>query len=186
MKAFKPYFLFLISLSFVLTLSQCLVEDRQEDVEFSTSTIVDDLLENPKLSVFTGVLGHGQFLKSFTQMEEVTLLAPSNEVMTKYIDSLLATDTTWNILSDIPALTFNKTFQRILQYHILPDQTVLTENLANGEVVISSTGVGLVVDKTNGTKFTRINDTDFSCNVQVGNIIEDNGVVHIVDNLLGK
>lgn len=102
-----------------------------------------------------------------------TVFAPTNQA---FVD-LLATNTSWNQIADIPDTVLTPT----LQYHVLNQNNQSAELRDNA--VLNTLGSGmLTVDLSNGAKLE--SSSNQSVNIIITDVQGTNGVIHAIDAVL--
>jgi len=126
------------------------------------SNLVDALTDPRHTTDFGEILGgDGPF----------TVFAPTNDAF----EALLASNTDWNSLGDIPIATL----EAVLLYHVV-DANVQSDELSNGEV--TTLGGTITIDLTNGAQIKT--SSSQTVNIILTDVQGWNGVVHAIDEVL--
>ncbi len=135
-------------------------------VVLPNETVVDIALDNGFTTLATAVVT-AELLPALTNpLVEYTVFAPTNTAFDN-----LATE----LGTDINGILALSSLSEILLYHVVSG-TVLSTDLTNGNVTTLN-GQDITVDLTSGVK---INDAT----VTTANVTAENGVVHIIDEVL--
>ncbi|KAH8811620.1 FAS1 domain-containing protein [Xylogone sp. PMI_703] len=116
------------------------------------------------LTSFEGALYTTNSLDSLSSQKDITVFVPNNEAF-----QALGPAITELTVDDLT---------KVVDYHIIPDLVVYSANLTNGSIFNSEQGTKL--------KITHINNNVYVNSAQVlqSDILIENGVLHIIDNVL--
>ena len=176
-KLFKIIPILLISLT---TLQSC--NDDTDDglpyggpVEPATNTIVDIASGAENLSILVSALEKSDLISTLSGQGPFTVLAPSNEAFNTFLN-----DNGFNNLEDVPV----DILTNILLNHVVGGRlasTDLTTGYATTFAISSASpaSMSIFIDITNGVKFNGVSS------VSTADISADNGIVHLVDAVIG-
>jgi uncharacterized surface protein with fasciclin (FAS1) repeats len=158
----------------VLTLFIYSCDDDNDSVIIDTNSIVDVAIDNNLSSLVTAVTRAN--LESVLSREgEFTVLAPTNAAFATFLD-----ENDFDSLNDVPV----NLLRNILLNHVITgslQSTQLTTGYVNTNAisVASNTNMSIYINVKNGVVFNGIST------VQTANIMADNGIVHVVDKVIG-
>lgn len=180
MKKFKLFFMIFLSAGLLLTSCS---EDEDDEPEVitnsnnsSTPNIAEIAISDNRTDSLVEALIQTGLVSTFQAQGNFTVFAPNNQA---FVD-LLATDTSWNAIADIP----NATLTAVLNYHVLNSvvrstdltddtyATTLNTDAPNGENTV------IEVDITGGASLNN------SANISAVDIEASNGIIHIIDEVL--
>ena len=176
-KLFRIIPILLISLT---TLQSC--NDDTDDglpyggpVEPATNTIVDIASGAENLSILVSALEKSDLISTLSNQGPFTVLAPSNEAFNTFLD-----DNGFNSLDDVPV----DILTNILLNHVVGGRltsTDLTTGYATTFAISSASqaSMSIFIDISNGVKFNGVSS------VSTADISADNGIVHLVDAVIG-
>ncbi|NQY05600.1 MAG: fasciclin domain-containing protein [Flavobacteriaceae bacterium] len=141
-----------------------------------TPNIVETALATPDLSILVQALqaADGDLITVLNGDGPFTVLAPTNAAFNNFL-----TANGFASLDDVPT----DVLSQILLNHVISGE-VLSTNLSTGYVNTSASGVGgnnlsLYVNTSSGVRFNGVS------NVSTADVVASNGVVHIVDAVIG-
>jgi uncharacterized surface protein with fasciclin (FAS1) repeats len=166
----KLKFLFLSLFAFALTFTAC--SDDDEPQEPTTNTIVDIALADSQFSTLVAALERTNLVATLQGAGPFTVFAPTNAAFT-------ALGVDLSTISD-------QDLTNILLYHVIGGKAIESSDLANGqsyESTASTSGPGntplsILIEKGSGVKVNNIAD------VVAADVIADNGVIHVVNNVI--
>ena len=181
MKSIKKIVWILIAASLSSSMYSCLDDEGINPAPPSSATGPNDIAAiantDSRTDSMAVALNEANLMPIFQSANTYTLFAPNNQA---FID-LLATDSTWNRIADIDAITLTN----LLYYHTLGSEvksTDLTDSsyatTLNTEGTPKRENTVIEVDLTFGAKLNN------SVKVEAFNIQATNGVVHIIDQVM--
>mgnify|MGYP001162890792 CR=1 FL=1 len=175
MKSIKIFssFAFPLILFFLLFVTAC--SDKEEmETEEPGNSIVDIAASNSDFSTLVTALTRTNLVSALEGEGPFTVFAPTNAAFTNLLNAIGASG-----LDDID----NNTLSSILLYHVVPDMALST-SLSTGYINTLSTAspggnnLSLYISTMGGV---RING---NVNVVTADIQADNGIIHVVDNVI--
>ena len=176
-KLFKFIPILLISLS---TLQSCNDDGENlpapyEPEEPTTNTIVDVAVGAENLTTLVAALQKADLVTTLASQGPFTVLAPSNEAFNTFL-----IDNGFSSLDDVPV----DVLTNILLNHVVGGRlasTDLTTGYASTFALSSASqaSMSIFIDTSNGVKFNVLSS------VSTADISADNGIVHIVDAVIG-
>lgn len=157
----------------VFLLQSC--NDNDDVVVIETQTIVDLASASPNLSSLATALQRADLLTTLEGNGPFTVLAPTNDAF----DTFLAANN-FATLNDVPVSLLTE----VLLNHVISgalQSTDLSTGYANTLATSNSTGtaMSIYINTSNGVEFNGVSS------VSTANIIADNGVIHIVNAVIG-
>lgn len=167
MKTFKKL---LPILTIVFFLQAC---DDNDPVQ--TNTIADLAVASPNLTSLVAALQKTDLVATFAGTTQYTVLAPTNDAFDAFL-----TANNFNSLDDVPT----NLLKEVLMNHVISgslQSTDLSTGYANtlATSAASNTPMSIYIDISSGVKFNGVSM------VSQANIQADNGVIHIVDAVIG-
>jgi len=143
--------------------------------EPTTNSIVDVALGSENLSTLVAALQKADLVTTLATQGPFTVLAPSNEAFNTFLS-----DNGFNSLDDVPV----EILTNILLNHVVGGRlasTDLTTGYATTFAISSASdqSMSIFIDTTNGVRFNGVSS------VTDANIDADNGIVHLVDAVIG-
>ena len=143
--------------------------------EPTTNSIVDVALGSENLSTLVAALQKADLVTTLASQGPFTVLAPSNEAFNTFLS-----DNGFNSLDDVPV----EILTNILLNHVVGGRlasTDLTTGYATTFAISSASdqSMSIFIDTTNGVRFNGVSS------VTDANIDADNGIVHLVDAVIG-
>jgi len=143
--------------------------------EPTTNSIVDVALGSENLSTLVAALQKADLVTTLASQGPFTVLAPSNEAFNTFLS-----DNGFNSLDDVPV----EILTNILLNHVVGGRLASTD-LTTGYATTFATSsasdqsMSIFIDTTNGVRFNGVSS------VTDANIDADNGIVHLVDAVIG-
>ena len=159
----------------LLTLSSCSNEDDHNDRPMASSTIADLAGANNDLSILVEALTRANLVTTLQGDGPFTVFAPTNQAFTDFLAA-----NNFNSLDEIPTSTLTQ----ILLNHVVSGTNRSTD-LTTGYVSSLSTAgadgrnLSLFVDTSAGVVINGV------ATVSTPDVTADNGVVHVVNNVIG-
>ena len=143
--------------------------------EPTTNSIVDVALGSENLSTLVAALQKADLVTTLASQGPFTVLAPSNEAFNTFLS-----DNGFTSLDDVPV----EILTNILLNHVVGGRlasTDLTTGYATTFAISSASdqSMSIFIDTTNGVRFNGVSS------VTEANIDADNGIVHLVDAVIG-
>ena len=141
----------------------------------TTNNIVDVAVGSENLSTLVAALERADLVTTLANQGPFTVLAPSNEAFNTFLS-----DNGFNNIDDVPVDVLNN----ILRNHVVGgrlESTDLTTGYAStfATTPASDANMSIFIDISNGVKFNGISS------VTDADISADNGIVHVVDAVIG-
>jgi uncharacterized surface protein with fasciclin (FAS1) repeats len=166
----------LITLMLIAVISISVTSCDDDDNEMKTNTIADFVVANKaNYSTLLDALVKADLVETLNSTEKFTVFAPNNAAFDEFLNDL-----GFESLDDVPV----SILKQILLNHVISGE-VMSSNLSNGYVETLSTAtpnnqnINMYVDIRSGVK---LNGTAM---VTGANNVVDNGVVHLVDKVIG-
>lgn len=140
-----------------------IVELATNDSRFDSLVVA---LTQPGFSFVNTLEGNGPF----------TVFAPTNQA---FVD-LLATNASWNKISDIDQSTLSS----VLQYHVVNGANVQSGALSQGQTISMLNGGSLTVDLSNGAQLITSDTNQTAVDIIITDVQGTNGVIHAVESVL--
>ena len=162
-----------------LTTFQSCNDDNDNAIPYepepTTNSIVDVALGSENLSTRVAALQKADLVTTLASQGPFTVLAPSNEAFNTFLS-----DNGFNSLDDVPV----EILTNILLNHVVGGRlasTDLTTGYATTFAISSASdqSMSIFIDTTNGVRFNGVSS------VTDANIDADNGIVHLVDAVIG-
>ena len=162
-----------------LTTLQSCNDDNDNAIPYepepTTNSIVDVALGSENLSTLVAALQKADLVTTLASQGPFTVLAPSNEAFNTFLS-----DNGFTSLDDVPV----EILTNILLNHVVGGRlasTDLTTGYATTFAISSASdqSMSIFIDTTNGVRFNGVSS------VTDANIDADNGIVHLVDAVIG-
>jgi len=162
-----------------LTTFQSCNDDNDNAIPYepepTTNSIVDVALGSENLSTLVAALQKADLVTTLASQGPFTVLAPSNEAFNTFLS-----DNGFSSLEDVPV----DVLTNILLNHVIGGRlasTDLTTGYATTFAISSASdqSMSIFIDTTNGVRFNGVSS------VTDANIDADNGIVHLVDAVIG-
>ncbi|MFB2894859.1 fasciclin domain-containing protein [Aerosakkonemataceae cyanobacterium BLCC-F50] len=127
--------------------------------------IFDTLINDGRFVTLVDAINRASLMQGLMEPTSVTIFAPTDEAFSKLPSGLVGT-----LLDNPPELT------TLLTYHVIADR-ITSNDISSLNSVKTVEGSDLKIDTSNGV---RINDA----NVVTADIEADNGIIHVIDNVL--
>lgn len=158
-----------------LFLLSCDDDNENNDICCVGSSIVDIASQEDSLSTLVAALQATGLDAALTGQGPYTVLAPTNDAFDAFLASINATS-----LEDIPV----DVLTNVLLNHVIlgeVESSSLTNGYANTQAIsgASGTNMSLYINTDNGVSFNGVS------NVLTADVSASNGVVHVVDGVIG-
>lgn len=158
-------------LAFVIGFVAC---NDDDPVVVETNTIVDVAIDN-NLTSLVAAVRRANLDVTLAGPGPYTVLAPSDAAFSAFLQA-----NNFNSLTDVPV----DLLRNILLNHVISGElmsTDLTTGYANTNATsdASGTNMSIYINTENGVSFNGIS------NVGIANVVADNGIVHVVDAVIG-
>lgn len=148
------------------------------DAVLVPADVVDFALADPNFSTLVAALTRTDLTIDFVNVLQgagpFTVFAPTNQAFA----DLLASNSDWNTLDDIPAATL----EIVLQYHVVSGANVRSSDLTNGQTVTPLAGGTFSIDLSGATPAVQAGSS--TANIIALDVQGSNGVIHAVDTVL--
>ncbi|MDO6744426.1 fasciclin domain-containing protein [Tenacibaculum soleae] len=168
---FKSLSVLFLSLFVGLTMfTSC---DDDNDSIPKRESIVEIASKNTDLSILVEALQKADLVSAIDTDGPFTVFAPTNEAFQGLLDS----NNSWNSLEDIP----DATLKAVLLYHVVSAQALSTD-LSNNQEITTLNGANITIDLSSGVMINT--GSGQSVSVVQADVLADNGVVHVVDEVM--
>ena len=147
-----------------------------DDSPQQNNSITDIASENPNFSILVEALSRADLAETLDQEGSYTVFAPTNEAFMNFLD-----DNGFESLDDVPLPTLT---QVLLNHEV--SGTNLSSGLTTGYVKTLATGsasstntLSMFINTASGVRLNGVSS------VTTADIIADNGVIHVVDAVIG-
>ena len=147
-----------------------------DDSPQQNNSITDIASENPNFSILVEALSRADLAETLDQEGSYTVFAPTNEAFMNFLD-----DNGFESLDDVPLPTLTQ----VLLNHVVSG-TNLSSGLTTGYVKTLATGsasytntLSMFINTASGVRLNGVSS------VTTADIIADNGVIHVVDAVIG-
>ena len=147
-----------------------------DDSPQQNNSITDIASENPNFSILVDALNRADLAETLDQEGSYTVFAPTNEAFMNFLD-----DNGFESLDDVPLPTLTQ----VLLNHVVSG-TNLSSGLTTGYVKTLATGsasytntLSMFINTVSGVRLNGVSS------VTTADIIADNGVIHVVDAIIG-
>lgn len=141
-------------------------------------TVVNHALNNPQFSSLVAALTRSDLNTMYADIlvkeGPFTVFAPTNAAF----QALLDTNTDWTTLADIPVAVL----ETVLNYHVIQNANVQSDQLTDGQVVGTLGGQDLTIDLSTTPKISTV--TGQSVDIAITDVQGSNGVVHAISAVL--
>ena len=166
----------LIKLTLLVVSSTLMFSCSDDDSPQQNNSITDIASENPNFSILVEALSRADLAKTLDQEGSHTVFAPTNEAFMNFLD-----DNGFESLDDVPVATLTQ----VLLNHVVSG-TNLSSGLTTGYVKTLATGsasstntLSMFINTASGVRLNGVSS------VTSADIIADNGVIHVVDAVIG-
>tara|TARA_B100001113_G_scaffold32628_1_gene23240 strand:+ start:164 stop:1135 length:972 start_codon:yes stop_codon:yes gene_type:complete len=171
----KNYFKILPILFLSLFIISCDSDDNDDGLCCAGSSIVDLASQTESLSTLVSALQVTGLDATLSSPGAFTVLAPTNDAFDSFLTSINATS-----LQDVPV----DVLTNVLLNHVISGEVQsgsLTNGYANTQAISSAsqTNMSIYINTDNGVSFNGVSS------VTTADVIASNGVVHIVDGVIG-
>jgi uncharacterized surface protein with fasciclin (FAS1) repeats len=164
-----------LSLSLTVFLFVSCSDDDNGDIDMNTTTIVDLAVATNDLSILVDALTAANLAGTLEGDGPFTIFAPTNDAFAAFLEA-----NNFDSLGDVP----NELLTQVLLNHVVSGEN-LSNSLSTGYISSLSTAgadnrnLSLYVDTASGVTINGVAD------VTMPDVQADNGVVHIVDAVIG-
>ena len=166
----------LIKLTLLVVSSTLMFSCSDDDSSQQNNSITDIASGNPNFSILVDALTRANLAETLDQEGSYTVFAPTNEAFMNFLD-----DNGFESLDDVPVATLTQ----VLLNHVLSG-TNLSSGLTTGYVKTLATGsasstntLSMFINTASGVRLNGVSS------VTSADIIADNGVIHVVDAVIG-
>ena len=166
----------LIKLTLLVVSSTLMFSCSDDDSPQQNNSITDIASENPNFSILVEALSRADLAETLDQEGSYTVFAPTNEAFMNFLD-----DNGFESLDDVPVATLTQ----VLLNHVVSG-TNLSSGLTTGYVKTLATGsasstntLSMFINTASGVRLNGVSS------VTTADIIADNGVIHVVDAVIG-
>ena len=166
----------LIKLTLLVVSSTLMFSCSDDDSPQQNNSITDIASENPNFSILVDALNRADLAETLDQEGSYTVFAPTNEAFMNFLD-----DNGFESLDDVPLPTLTQ----VLLNHVVSG-TNLSSGLTTGYVKTLATGsasstntLSMFINTASGVRLNGVSS------VTTADIIADNGVIHVVDAVIG-
>ena len=166
----------LIKLTLLVVSSTLMFSCSDDDSPQQNNSITDIVSENPNFSILVDALTRANLAETLDQEGSYTVFAPTNEAFMNFLD-----DNGFESLDDVPVATLTQ----VLLNHVVSG-TNLSSGLTTGYVKTLATGsasstntLSMFINTASGVRLNGVSS------VTTADIIADNGVIHVVDAVIG-
>ena len=166
----------LIKLTLLVVSSTLMFSCSDDDSSQQNNSITDIASENPNFSILVDALNRADLAETLNQEGSYTVFAPTNEAFMNFLD-----DNGFESLDDVPLPTLTQ----VLLNHVVSG-TNLSSGLTTGYVKTLATGsasstntLSMFINTASGVRLNGVSS------VTSADIIADNGVIHVVDAVIG-
>ena len=166
----------LIKLTLLVVSSTLMFSCSDDDSPQQNNSITDIASENPNFSILVEALSRADLAETLDQEGSYTVFAPTNEAFMNFLD-----DNGFESLDDVPVATLTQ----VLLNHVVSG-TNLSSGLTTGYVKTLATGsasstntLSMFINTASGVRLNGVSS------VTSADIIADNGVIHVVDAVIG-
>ncbi len=166
----------LIKLTLLVVSSTLMFLCSDDDSSQQNNSITDIASGNPNFSILVDALTRANLAETLDQEGSYTVFAPTNEAFMNFLD-----DNGFESLDDVPVATLTQ----VLLNHVVSG-TNLSSGLTTGYVKTLATGsasstntLSMFINNASGVRLNGVSS------VTSADIIADNGVIHVVDAVIG-
>lgn len=166
----------LIKLTLLVVSSTLMFLCSDDDSSQQNNSITDIASGNPNFSILVDALTRANLAETLDQEGSYTVFAPTNEAFMNFLD-----DNGFESLDDVPVATLTQ----VLLNHVVSG-TNLSSGLTTGYVKTLATGsasstntLSMFINTASGVRLNGVSS------VTSADIIADNGVIHVVDAVIG-
>ena len=166
----------LIKLTLLVVSSTLMFSCSDDDSPQQNNSITDIASENPNFSILVDALNRADLAETLNQEGSYTVFAPTNDAFMDFLDA-----NGFESLDDVPLPTLTQ----VLLNHVV-NGTNLSSGLTTGYVKTLATGsasstntLSMFINTASGVRLNGVSS------VTSADIIADNGVIHVVDAVIG-
>ena len=166
----------LIKLTLLVVSSTLMFSCSDDDSPQQNNSITDIASENPNFSILVDALNRADLAETLNQEGSYTVFAPTNDAFMDFLDA-----NGFESLDDVPLTTLTQ----VLLNHVV-NGTNLSSGLTTGYFKTLATGsasstntLSMFINTASGVRLNGVSS------VTSADIIADNGVIHVVDAVIG-
>ena len=166
----------LIKLTLLVVSSTLMFSCSDDDSPQQNNSITDIASENPNFSILVDALNRADLAETLNQEGSYTVFAPTNDAFMDFLDA-----NGFESLDDVPLTTLTQ----VLLNHVVSG-TNLSSGLTTGYFKTLATGsasstntLSMFINTASGVRLNGVSS------VTSADIIADNGVIHVVDAVIG-
>ena len=166
----------LIKLTLLVVSSTLMFSCSDDDSPQQNNSITDIASENPNFSILVDALNRADLAETLNQEGSYTVFAPTNDAFMDFLDA-----NGFESLDDVPLPTLTQ----VLLNHVV-NGTNLSSGLTTGYFKTLATGsasstntLSMFINTASGVRLNGVSS------VTSADIIADNGVIHVVDAVIG-
>ncbi|WP_026726617.1 fasciclin domain-containing protein [Flavobacterium sasangense] len=166
----------LIKLTLLVVSSTLMFSCSDDDSPQQNNSITDIASENPNFSILVDALNRADLAETLNQEGSYTVFAPTNDAFMDFLDA-----NGFESLDDVPLTTL----KQVLLNHVVSG-TNLSSGLTTGYVKTLAKGsasstntLSMFINTDSGVRLNGVSS------VTTTDIIADNGVIHVVDAVIG-
>lgn len=166
----------LIKLTLLVVSSTLMFSCSDDDSPQQNNSITDIASENPNFSILVDALNRADLAETLDQEGSYTVFAPTNDAFMDFLDA-----NGFESLDDVPLPTLTQ----VLLNHVVSGTNLSTglttgyvKTLAKGSASSTNT-LSMFVNTASGVRLNGVSS------VTTADIIADNGVIHVVDAVIG-
>ncbi len=166
----------LIKLTLIVVTSTIMFSCSDDDSTPQNGSIADIASENPNFSILVDALSRADLAETLDQAGSYTVFAPTNDAFMDFLDA-----NGFESLDDVPLPTLTQ----VLLNHVVSGTNLSTslttgyvKTLAKGSASSTNT-LSMFINTESGVRLNGVSS------VTTADIIADNGVIHVVDVVIG-
>lgn len=166
----------LIKLTLLVVSSTLMFSCSDDDSPTQNNSITDIASGNPNFSILVDALTRADLVETLDQEGPYTVFAPTNDAFMNFLDA-----NGFESLDDVPVATLTQ----VLLNHVVSGTNLSTglttgyvKTLAKGSASSSNT-LSMFINTASGVRLNGVSS------VTTADIIADNGVIHVVDAVIG-
>lgn len=166
----------LIKLTLIVVTSTIMFSCSDDDSSSQNNSITDIAVANPNFSILVDALNRAGLAETLDQNGSYTVFAPTNDAFMDFLDA-----NGFESLNDVPVATLTQ----VLLNHVVSG-TNLSSGLTTGYIKTLAKGsasstntLSMFINTTSGVRLNGVSS------VITADIMADNGVIHVVDAVIG-